>query len=169
MGSWNKHLANIIALHARAKNLEQSLHISRLIEEKLSFGELVRALARVDEVLGLYKKAHRMVSLLTDQQSEDTPFKESNLSGVKHAIESGISRLHDVVRILNAKMSKYETNRLDLASANDTNYASSMDMDPDLLKDAVRASLQDISDLAEYMEAPSLVKLKKELDKLMRN
>jgi hypothetical protein len=167
MGSWNKHLANIIALHARAKHLEQSLHISRLIEEKLSFGELVRALGRVEEVLDLYKKAHRMASLLADQETEGNFFKESDLSGVRHTIESGISRLHDVVRILNAKMAKYENNRLDLASANDTNYATSIDADT--LKDEIRGTLEDMSELVEYMEAPSLAKLKKELDKLMRN
>ena len=165
MGSWNKHLANVIALHARAKHLEQSLHVSRLIEEKLSFGELVRALGRVEEVLDLYKKAHRMASLLADQETEGNLFQESDLRGIRHAIESGISRLHDVVRILNAKMAKYENNRLDLASANDTNYS----MDADSLKDEVRSMLEDMSDLVEYMEAPSLAKLKKELDKLMRN
>ncbi|HYD89935.1 MAG TPA: hypothetical protein VEA37_00430, partial [Flavobacterium sp.] len=60
---------------------------------------------------------------------------------------------------------KYENNRLDLASANDTNYS----MDADSLKDEVRSMLEDMSDLVEYMEAPSLAKLKKELDKLMRN
>jgi hypothetical protein len=167
MSSWKKHLANVIALHARAKHLEQSLNVSRLIEEKLSFGELVRALGRVEEVLDLYKQAHRMVSLLADQEADGGLFQESNLSGVKHAVESGVSRLHDLVRILNAKMVKYENNRLDLASANDTNYATSMDADA--LKDEIRSTLEDMSDLVEYMEAPSLAKLKKQLDKLMLN
>jgi hypothetical protein len=168
MSSWKKHLANVIALHARAKHLEQALHISRLIEEKLSFGELVRSLGRVEEVLDLYKKAHRMISMLADQEEDQgSLFKESDLSHIKHAIESGISRLHDVVRILNAKMVKYENNKFDLASANDTNYAASMDADA--LKDEIRSTLEDMSELVEYMEAPSLAKLKKELDKLMRN
>lgn len=168
MDSWQKHLANVVALHARAKHLESSLRFSRIMDQELSIADLIKMLARAEEVMDMYKKVYRMAMLLNDQEDEMGNFlKRVDLSAITHAAEAGMSRVNDVIKILNAKIAKYESRRLDVASANDMNYDDS-GIATDRLKGAVRETLKDISDLVEYMEQPSLEKLYKQLGKLVR-
>lgn len=168
MDSLKKHLGNIIGLHARAKNLESSLRFSRIMDEPLSISELIRLLGRAEEVLDMYKQAHRMAVLVNEQESEMGGWLgKTDLKPILHATSSGAARVSDIVRILNSKISKYESKKFDMASADDMHFNDS-GLQTDLIKDDIKDTLKSIADLVEYMEAPSLMKLQKQLDKLLR-
>jgi hypothetical protein len=186
MDSWQKYLTNIIALHSRGKHIEKTLNFTRIFDKDMSAGRVVELIARAEEVKGLYTKAYRMCKLLLDSQSKDNT---TDIRGIHNTIESSLRRVGDILKILNTKATKWglgpneeflggnemdwyepETLRtpLDMASSNDMSYVFDEVDEDAYLKEDIKKTLKSLSDIVDYMETPTLAKIKKDLDKLMR-
>ena len=167
MGTWNTYLTKAIALHARGKNMENSLHFTKLFNKDLPPSKLAETLQQAQEIKDIYSQAYRMIKLLQDIQPEDST---TDIGHVEHMIESSIRRMDDVLKILNFKARKwgfqekddYEqmppTVRQDQLPVSkrvpfDNSYAD------DNLKSQVKHSLQELADVVDYLEKPTLLKI----------
>lgn len=169
MTHWQKYLTEVIALQNRAHNVEKELRFSRMIKE-LSPSQLAQKMEIAKSAKSLYTKAHRICSLLLTL--EGVPVDASRIC---HRIAGGIRRMDDAIKILDLKAQKYglkteedleeDAPTLRSPELGDINTADVGS--EDRLRDEVRGSLKALLDIVEYMERPTLLKIRKELDKLV--
>jgi hypothetical protein len=183
MDTWHKHLANTIALHSRGKHMEEVLNYKTLHGKTLSPSATLIAMERVEEIEKLYAKAYRMCKLLANTQEDDTV----NLAALQDNIESSIRRISDIQNILKIKAKKWgfndevpDTQRSpgvfeDLNAAQDNPYMKMQGKpevmddsdDVDTMREEIKSALKALLDVIDYMEAPTLSKIQKRLDKLV--
>lgn len=168
MSSWNRHLSNIIALHARGKTIEQGLKFSKILQKGLAPAEVSDLLNRAQEALDLYEQSKRMCLLLKSFRSSRN---QHDLEHISHTIDASIRRVEDIIKILNAKARKWglhdtgeddiipSTPPFDMASSAD----GAFDDESELLRRSIKRKLKDLSQTLVYMETPSL----KEIDRLL--
>ncbi len=163
----------MLALQNRAKNLEDAVKFKRAFDSDILPSQLIHKLNVATQAKNLYVKAHRMAVLLEETQDESTT---ADIAYIKHSLDKSLLRITDMIKILNYKANKFGAgeeksepllqSQLNDFSNQDANMAYD-DIDVDSLKAELRQSLKALSDIIEYMEAPTLLKIKKELNKLI--
>ena len=169
MRVWQKYLPQIAALHSRARTLEDALDVmgTAANRHKLSPNQISSKLELAKEIQGIYTRAHRLCALVRGVEDYGMPVK--SLDHLQKSIESGLRHMKDVITFLNKRLDIWGLKEpeaepeveLDAAEADD--FA----IDEDSLKDEVRHSLKALSNIVEYMEKPTLLKIKKELNRLV--
>lgn len=101
-GRWKKYLTEAIVMHARGKQLEKSLQFKKVFRDDLPPSILVEKMMLAESVKKLYSKAHRMCSIL---KTNLTPAEasENNLEYLYHTINNDLSRINEVIVVLNNK------------------------------------------------------------------
>lgn len=168
MRVWQKYLPEITALHLRAKSLEENLDVigTANARHKLSPSKISAKLELAQEIQKIYTRAHRLCQLVRGVEDYGMPIK--SLDHLQKSIESGLRHMKDVITFLNKRLDIWglkepeaEPELIDAAEVDD--FA----VDEDSLKDELRHSLKALSNIIEYMEKPTLLKIKKELERLV--
>lgn len=166
---WRQHITQAIAIANRGANLEESLKLASLDQDSPS--QLARKLQTAIDARLLYAKALRMFTLLQDIQDDEPLF---DVKRFRHTIEGSVSRLAGIIEMLHAKLEKWGFGKTDsnarlrqtVDKFEDTNTSDDY-FDIDALKSELKHSLKALSNIVDYMEKPTLLKIRKEINKLV--
>lgn len=163
---WKKHLTQVLAFQSRAKQLEEAVKFKQAFNSDILPSQLIHKLSVAKHARDLYTKAHRMSALLEETQTEPPPI---DIAYLTHSLENSIVRLTDMIRILDQKASKFGVGDENppMYSGNDLNASEDNTTNADLLKEEIRHSLKALANILDYMEKPTLLKIRKEIDRLV--
>lgn len=180
MDSWQKYLNQVISLHARAKNLESSLKLEKILSRDVLPSKLIEFQDIAEQSKKLYTKAYRMCQLLKDTQDEDST---ADLDRVSKMILKDLNRMNEMIKIIDSRAAKFgiredeefesapqaipymESSSPDLNSADDA-----VDYDighVEILRADVRNILKRLRETVSYMDVPELRKIRIYLDRLI--
>jgi hypothetical protein len=187
---WQKTLTRVLALQNRAKHMESSLHFTEMFGKTLLPSHLLNKLNTAKEAKALYIKAQRLCILFaTSVPSEDNV----DAKQLAHDLNKSIHRISEIIKVIDFKASQFgigdkpsmtqaPDDELNYRSVNKPKRVSNPDdeihfrvdtgaaedgISLDNLKHEVKHSLKSLADIIEYMERPTLLKIRKEIDKLV--
>lgn len=182
MSNREKHLSHIIALRERAKNIENTLRLSGILDKykNLTLSQTLDKYKAATEARQLYKQAFRIAELLKSTAHDE---EKHDLERLSHMIASDLRRLNDALKILAHKARKWGFSTEDL-NGDEAFMPSKSELEPEAFKDIdltaaddkyetyltddalkaeVKASLKALMDVVDYMERASLLKIRKDL------
>lgn len=177
--SWKQFLSPILALQNRAKHTESSIHFTGMFDRKLLPSQLLHKLSAAKAAKALYVKAHRTCRLVIEM-AETAGDDTTDIEHLRHDLEKSIHRVTEIVKILDFKASRFgigdekeempsskpEPAQMEAFVGTDANPADDSGHLDDLKND-LKHSLKVLADIVEYMERPTLMKLRKEIDKFV--
>ena len=177
--AWQKTLHRVLALQNRAKHLESSLHFTEMFEnDSLLPSHILQKLNTAKEAKALYIRAQRLCIMFASSvpSSENMDAKQ-----FAHDLQKSIRRISETIKVIDFKASQfgiggesdivkrvdtYPPGEMEAYIGADANVAADGE-DLDNLKREVKHSLKALADIIEYMERPTLLKIRKEIDKLV--
>lgn len=171
---WQKYLTQILSLQTRGKHLEKSLNFSSLSDRQLLPSQLLRKLNTAKEAKVLYTRALRMSRLLEETQDDSN---SADIGYIARTLEISVQHINHIIKMIDAKAAQFgigeekETpamsDQMETFVGEDANMAEDGSRGLDGLKNELKHSLKALSDIVEYMERPTLLKIRKEIDKLV--
>lgn len=161
-----KYLTEAIALHARAEELERYMQFNKVFQKDLSASKLVEKLSQAENISKLYAKALRMFSVLRDNIDKG---QDPNLNYLVHKAEVSVSRMKEVLRVLNKKAEKWGLAEDEQEESPDTERDPFADMNQandDLLAET-QQDLKTLSNLLNYMNPNTIRQVSKEIKKML--
>lgn len=171
MRVWQKYLPQIMAFQLRAKQLEDALNAEELMHGRINISpnQVFKKLDIAHDAKELYIKAHRLCLLVRGVEDYGAP---RSLTHLQKTVELGMRRINDIINLLNNKVNdwglKNNTPSEDMSDfALEDENAVIDEVDSDSLKSELRQTLKALADIIEYMERPTLLKIRKELNRLV--
>lgn len=128
MASWQHYLSQVIAIHSRAKNMEEALQFTKLFNGTLAPSQVAEKLLLAEKIKKMYVQAKRMCLLLEETQDEDSA---ADLSKVQHMIDKSLRRIDDILKVLKSKAEKWNLNEDEEVSPETVKMPEQLSM-PDL-------------------------------------